>query len=604
MVTQTLPARADVPAEYTWRLEDIYPNDSQWENDFSELAPLVEQIATYNGKLGEKETLLEALKLRDTISQKLERLFSYARMRRDEDNTNAHYQALADRAMALWSRIGEVTAYFSPELLQIGHEKIQSFMVQSDGLRLYEHEMHDLFREQEHMLSAPEEALLAAAGEIAGGPSQTYDMLTDADMTFGTIEDEEGQTVELTQGQYFRYIRSTNRKVRENAFHTFHKAYTNQRNTIATLYATQVKSDLFYSRARKYSSSLEASLSKDNIPVDVYTGLIEAVHGRMNLLHRYMEMRKRVLKLNDLHMYDLHVPLLPEVDAIITYNEATEMVAEAVKPMGEGYGVGVKEGFSSRWTDVYETPNKSSGAYSWGVYGVHPFMLLNYQENLRDVFTLAHEMGHSMHTYYSFKSQPYLYSNYTLFVAEVASTLNEEMLIHHLLENTNDRSVRMAVVNYSLEQFRTTLYRQTMFAEFEKIAHERAEAGEALTAEMLSQVHYDLNKLYHGSGVDVDKDVEIEWARIPHFFRSFYVYKYSTGMSAAVALSRQIINEGQPAVDRYIKFLSSGGSDYSINLLKGAGVDMASPEPVKQALDLFEQRLDEMDELLSASKPS
>ncbi|MDQ6694440.1 MAG: oligoendopeptidase F, partial [Chloroflexota bacterium] len=524
MVTQTLPARADVPAEYTWQLEDIYPNDSRWEQEFTEITPLVEQIAGYQGKLGEQKSLLEALKLRDTISQKIERLFSYARMRRDEDNTNAHYQALADRAMALWSHVGEVTAYFSPELLGVGHAKINEFMSQSKELSLYRHEMDDLFREEEHMLSGPEEALLAAAGEIAGGPSQAYDMLTDADMTFGTIEDEEGRTVELTQGQYFRYIRSTNRKVRENAFHTFHKAYTNQRNTIATLYATQVKADIFYSRARKYGSSLEGSLSKDNIPVGVYNGLITAVHERMGLLHRYLDLRKRVLKLDELHMYDLHVPLLPEVDAVIPYSEATQMVAEALQPMGEEYSAAAREGFSSRWTDVYETPNKSSGAYSWGVYGVHPFMLLNYQENLRDVFTLAHEMGHSMHTYYSYKTQPYLYSGYTLFVAEVASTLNEELLIHHLLESTQDRAVRMAVVNYSLEQFRTTLYRQTMFAEFEKIAHERAEAGEALTAEMLSGVHYELNKQYHG-GMSVDKDVEIEWARIPHFFRSFYVYK-------------------------------------------------------------------------------
>ena len=361
-----------------------------------------------------------------------------------------------------------------------------------------------------------------------------------------------------------------------------------------------MKSDIFYARSRKYGSSLEAALFRDNIPVSVYENLISAVHERLPLLHRYMEMRKRALGLDELHMYDLHVPLVPEVDNSFPYERSTEMVFDAVAPLGNVYQGAVKEGFSSRWTDVYETQNKSSGAYSWGVYGVHPFMLLNHQDTLRDVFTLAHEMGHSIHTYYTFDNQPYVYANYTLFVAEVASTLNEELLTDYLLKSSDDRAVKLAVVNHSLEQFRTTLYRQTMFAEFEKIAHERAEAGEALTAEMLSAVHLDLNRKYHGDGVAVDEDVAIEWARIPHFYRSFYVYKYATGMSAAVALSQQILNEGQPAVDRYLNFLSRGSSTYSIDLLRDAGVDVSSPEPVKQALDRFEKRLDEMEELLGA----
>ncbi|MBF6613317.1 MAG: oligoendopeptidase F [Chloroflexi bacterium] len=601
MVTKALPARSEVATEYKWDLEAVYPQDTGWEAEFAQVAPLLDEIKEYQGQLSETgETLLKAWKLRDEINLHIERLYSYARMRRDEENTDARYQALADRAQALWTHAEEVLSFFDPELLQSGRDKIEQLMGSNEELRLYEHQLDDLFREQEHMLGASEEALLAAAGEIAAGPSQIYDMLTDADMTYGTIKDEDGQEVELTQGRYLRYLRSADRRVRAEAFTTFHKAFTDKRNTIATCYSTQVKSDIFYARARKYGSAREASLSKDNIPLGVYDGLITAVHDNLHLLHRYMELRKRVLGLDELHMYDLHVPLLQEVDEVIPYDRATQIVAEALAPMGAEYQSTVKQGFSSRWTDVYETPNKTSGAYSWGVYGVHPFMLLNYQDNLRDLFTLAHETGHSLHTFYSHRDQPYIYSGYTLFVAEVASTLNEQLLSHYLLDSTDDKNVKLAVVNYSLEQFRTTLYRQTMFAEFEKIAHERAEAGQALTAEMLSEIHYGLNKQYHGDNVYVDEGVAIEWARIPHFYRSFYVYKYSTGMSAAVALSQQILNEGQSAVDRYLGFLSSGGSDYSINLLRKAGVNMASPQPVRQALKLFEQRLDHMEELLGA----
>lgn len=599
MATKTVPSRSEIAEEHKWNLEAIYSQDGQWEDDFTALSPLVQKMEDYKGRMGESAaTLLEAFQLRDRIGEQMSRLFSYARMRRDEDNTNAHYQALTDRAQGLWTRVQEATAYLNPELLEIGADKIEVFMQENDNLRLYDHELDDLFREAKHMLSEREEALLAGVGELSSGPETTYDMLTSADMTYGTIKDEEGAEVELSQGRYFRYVRSSDRRVREDAFHTFHTAFHKNRNTIASTYSTQVKSDIFHARTRKYGSALEASLSHDNIPVSVYTGLIDAVHENLPLMERYLQLRKRILGLDELHMWDLHVPLVPEADEEIPYERATEMVTDAVAPMGKDYLAGVRLGFSSRWTDVFETNNKTPGAYSWGVYGVHPFMLLNYQDNLRDVFTLAHEMGHSMHTYYSFKTQPFVYSEYTLFVAEVASTLNEEMLIHHLLETTESRNVKLAVVNYSLEQFRTTLFRQTMFAEYEKLAHERVEAGEALTAELLSQIHYDLNKLYHGTGIVVDEDVAIEWARIPHFYHSFYVYKYSTGISAAVALSQQIINEGQPAVDRYITFLSKGGSDYSINLLREAGVDMTSPQPVRQALYMFGKRLDQMEELL------
>ncbi len=599
MTTKTLPVRNEIPTEYKWNLEAVYPEDVQWESEYAELGPLLEEIKKYRGRLGEGgDTLLAALNLKNNINERIERLFTYARMRRDEDNTNSHYQALTDRARAIWVRSEETTAFFNPELLAAGRETIERLTKQTKGLELYSHLFDDLFRAQEHMLNEQGESLLAAAGEVASAPGQIYEMLTDADMKFGTITDEEGQEVELTQGRYVRYIRSYNRNVREQTFKSFHIPFDKQRNTIASCYASQVKSDIFSSRARKFNSSLEAALFQDNIPASVYENLIQAVHNNMDLMYRYMDLRKRLLKLPKLHMYDLHVPLVSEVNESIEYGRATEMVTEAFAPLGEQYQEAVKEGFRSRWTDVYETPNKTSGAYSWGVYGVHPFMLLNYQDTLRDVFTLAHETGHSIHTYYSYRKQPYLYSGYSLFVAEVASTLNEELLTNYLLKSTDDRDLKRSVINNSLEQFRGTLYRQTMFAEFEKLAHEHAEAGEALTSESLSKMHYDLNVLYHGDNVDVDEEVAIEWARIPHFYRSFYVYKYATGISAAVALSQQILNEGQPAVDRYLRFLSSGGSDYSINLLRDAGVDMTAPTPVDQALKLFGQRIGEMEELL------
>ncbi len=600
MTTSTLPTRDEVAAEYKWKLEDIFSNNSQWEDEFSQLPSVIEEIKSYSGRLGESgPVLLAAFKLRDDIGLKMERLYTYARMRRDEDNTNATYQAYEDRARALWSRVGEAEAYFNPELLEVGQEKINGFLETTDGLKVYGQVLDDLFREKEHLLSASEEALLAGVSEIAAGPSQIFDMLNDADLKFGEVKDEAGNDVELSQGRYLRFVLSPDRDVRRNAFMKFHDAYSSNRNTIAACYSTQVKSDIFYARARKYKSSLDAALSPDNIPASVYENLISAVHDKLPLLHRYMEMRKRALGLSELHMYDLHVPLVPETDSKFPYDRSTKMVEEAVAPLGPQYQAAVHEGITSRWTDVYETQNKSSGAYSWGVYDVHPLMLLNHQDTLRDVFTLAHEMGHSIHTYLTFKNQPHVYANYTLFVAEVASTLNEELLADYMLKSSDDRSVKLAVVNHSLEQVRTTLFRQTMFAEFEKIAHERAEGGEALTADLLSEIHFDLNKLYHGDGVNVDEQIGIEWARIPHFYRSFYVYKYATGISSAIALSQKILQEGQPAVDRYLQFLSRGSSMYSVDLLRDAGVDVTTPEPVLQALDSFEKRLDEMEELLS-----
>jgi oligoendopeptidase F len=600
MSVNTLPARSEIETKYKWNLEGVYSEDALWEREYEACKPLITDVSRFRGRLGESgATLLEALQARDALMERISKLFSYAYMRRDEDTTNTHYQALADRVRALWVRAQEALSYYNPEILAVGEERVAAMVLDRKDLTLYSQVFDDLFREKEHMLSEPEEALLAAAGDMAGGPEQIYDMLTNADLKFGTIVDENGQETELTHGRYQKFILSTDRRVRHDAFSLMLGTYDKYRNSISACYAAEVKKNVFYARARKYSSAQEASLSPDNIPVSVYDNLISSVNDNLHLLYRYLRLRKRIMGLDDLRMYDLYVPLVAEAEEEMPYEEATRTVLDALAPMGDEYCAAVRHGFESRWTDVYETPNKTPGAYSWSVYGYHPFMLLNWQDTLRDVFTLAHEMGHSIHTYFSQKNQPFVYSDYTLFVAEVASTLNEELLTQHLLATTSDRTLRAAVVNHSLEQFRTTLYRQTMFAEFEKEAHRRAEAGEALTPDLLAEIHSALNDKYYGAEVETEPLIGVEWARIPHFYRNFYVYKYSTGMAAALALSRQIISEGTSAVDRYIGFLSGGSSLYSVDLLKGAGVDITSPEPVDQALQVFRERLDEMERLLT-----
>jgi oligoendopeptidase F len=599
MAVNTLPARSEIDPKYKWNLEGVYSEDTLWEQEYTALTPLIEGVARFHGRLAESpSTLLSAMQARDELYERLSKLLNYAFMRRDEDTTNTHYQALADRVRALYVRAQEAFSFYNPEILEVGEERVNAYMDQEEGLKLYAQVFDDLFREKEHMLSEREEALLAAMGEVASGPEQIYDMLTNADVEFGTIIDEEGQETQLTHGRYQRFIISTDRRVRADAYNLLLNTYKTYRNTIAACYSTEVKKNIFYARARKYGSALEGSLAPDNIPTSVYTNLIEAVNRNLPLLHRYLQLRKRVMGLDTLKMYDLYVPLVPEAEEKMAYDQATGTVLDSLAPLGERYMGAARQGFESRWTDVYETPNKTPGAYSWHVYGHHPFMLLNWQDTLRDVFTLAHEMGHSIHTYFSHQTQPYVYSDYTLFVAEVASTLNEELLTQHLLANTRSKELRMAVVNHSLEDFRTTIFRQTMFAEFEKTAHERAEAGEALTPDLLADIHRELNTRYYGAEVEIDDLIGYEWSRIPHFYRNFYVYKYATGMSAALALSRQILNEGQPAVDRYIGFLSGGSSKYSVDLLKGAGVDITSPEPVDQALRVFEERLNEMEGLL------
>lgn len=593
-----LPKRSEIPQEMKWKIEDLYASNEQWERDFQEVKNLTVKIQDFEGKLGDSaENLYDCLKTQDLLAEKMGRLYAYARMRRDEDNTNPTYQALTDRAATLSVHVSSATAFVVPEILQIPSDRIHSFLEQEDGLKLYRFALEEIIRTRDHVLSPAEEQLLAQVGELAHGPSTIFGMLNNADMKFPNIKDENGDEVELTKGRYIQFLESKDRDVRRNAFETLYATYRKQINTLAAILQASIKKDVFYASVRNYESARQAAMDEDNIPLDVYDNLISTVHEYLPEMYRYVRLRKKLLGLNELHMYDLFAPIVKDVEFKITYDEAKETVAKGLAPMGVEYGKILHEGFNTGWIDVHENIGKTSGAYSWGSYGTHPFVLLNWQDNMNNMFTLAHEMGHAIHSYYTHKTQPFTYSDYTIFVAEVASTCNEALLLEYLLETTTDPREKMYLLNHHLEGFRGTVFRQTMFAEFEKITHAKVEAGEPLTSEALNRIYRELNEKYYGPEMVIDEEIDMEWARIPHFYNAFYVYKYATGFSAATALSQQILQEGKPAVERYINFLKGGSSDYSINLLKGAGVDMTSPQPIRNALDVFKKRLDEMEKL-------
>lgn len=592
-----LRERSEIDERYKWRLEDIYENEELWEEDYRKVKELLKEIVKFKGKIRTSKDLLEVLKLNDQIGMTASKIFAYARMRRDEDNTNSKYQALSDKAMRLNIEVMSATSFIVPEILSIETEKLRNMIEELEELKIYKQYIEDLIRYKPHVLSPEEEKILAEAETLAESVSTIYSMLNHADLRFPTIKDENGNEVELTHGNFISFMQSKDRNVRKAAFEALYDTYKKFINTFASTLAGSVKKDIFYAKARKYNSSLEASLFEDNVSVEVYNNLIETVHSRLDVLHRYVRLKKKLLKLDELHMYDLYVPLIQEYDKEFTYEEAIELVLEGLKPLGEEYIDLLKKGFESRWVDVYENRGKTSGAYSWGAYGTHPYVLLNFQGKLNDVFTIAHEMGHSLHTYYSNATQPYVYAGYKIFVAEVASTCNEAILMDYLLKNSKDEKERLYVLNHFLEEFRGTVFRQVMFAEFEKLIHEMAERGEPLTAEVLNKKYYELNKLYYGDDIVVDEEISYEWARIPHFYRNFYVYKYATGFSAAIAISQMILNEGEKAVERYKEFLKSGSSDYPLNLLKKAGVDLTTPKPVNDALDVFEKLLDEFEKM-------
>ncbi len=597
--TKQLPKRDEVPKEYTWNLEDIFATDEAWEKEFKQVQELMPDLTSFKGKLGESaDTLYQALTKQDEIAERFGRLFTYAHMRYDQDTGNSYYQGLNDRASGLASKLGQSMAFLVPEILSIPEDKLSQFLKEHEKLKRYEHALNEINEQRPHVLNESEESILAQVAEVTANPGKTFGMLNNADITFPNIKDEDGEEVPVTHGRILNFFESDNRRVRRDAFEAVYGTYKKYRNTLASTLNGQVKKNLFSANVRKYETARKAALSKNHIPEIVYDRLVETVNKNLHLLHRYVRLRKRVLKLDEIHNYDLYTPLVKDVDMTVTYEEAKELVLKGIEPLGEDYVKIVEEGYKNRWIDVYENKGKRSGAYSSGAYGTMPYILMNWQDNVNNMFTLAHELGHSMHSYFSRKHQPFHYSDYTIFVAEVASTVNEALLNDYLLKTTEDKKKKMYLLNHFLEGFRGTVFRQTMFAEFEQLIHEKAAAGEALTPDLLEKEYYGLNEKYFGNDMTVDDDIALEWSRIPHFYMNFYVYQYATGYSAAAALSRQILEEGEPAVKRYLEFLKSGSSDYPIEVLKKAGVDMTSPEPIQEAMSLFEQTLDEMEQLL------
>lgn len=594
---ENMKKRSQMDARYQWKLEDIYASLEKWEEDYRKAKAAIDAAAACQGKLGTAEGLYAGISAMDAASCIVTRLFTFARMRRDEDNANTTYQALTDRAQALAVEMDASTSFMTPEMLMIGREKIEGFFAQEPRLEQYRRTIESQLRMEAHTLSPAEERLLAQAGEMATAPDTIYSMLTDADFTFGTVKNEDGVEVELTEGRYVPMLQSADRRVRKDAYETLYKRYHEFSNTIAATYAASIKKDIFFAKARGYASSREQSLFENEIPEKVYDALIEAVHRHLPAMHRYLELRKKALGVDELHFYDIYVPIIPDVDMGVEYDTACRMVTEGLAPLGEKYIEDLKHAFTDGWIDVYENQGKTSGAYSWGAYGTHPYVLLNYEKTLDNIFTLAHELGHSMHTFYSDRNQSFLNSQYPLFLAEIASTTNEAILLAKLKEKTTQKAQLMALCNYQLEQMRGTVIRQTMFAEFEREVHGMAMRGEALTEESMTAVYRRLNEEYY-AGCVVDDEIAIEWMRIPHFYRAFYVYQYATGYSAAVAFSRRVLSGDEEKLQQYLGFLSAGSSEPPLEILRKAGVDMESPEPVEECLKTFEETLALLEKLM------
>ncbi len=597
--SKSLPKREELLQQDTWDLEAIYATNDKWEEEFNEVKGLLPELKEFQGKLGESaETLYHYFQKQDELTKKLGKLYTYAHMRYDQDTTNSFYQGLNDRASNLATQVSSSLSFAVPEILSLPEETIQTYVKEYKELALYKHALDEINRQRPHVLSKEEEALLADVSEVTASASTTFGMLNNADLKFPEIKDENGDEVEVTHGRYIRFLESSDQRVREDAFKAVYGTYDRFKNTFASTLAGTVKKDNFFARTRKFESARQAALDSNNIPEEVYENLVKTVNDHLHLLHRYVDIRKRALNVDELHMYDLYTPLVQDVKMEVPYEEAKNLVLESLKPMGEEYVGIVKEGLEKRWIDVHENAGKRSGAYSSGAYGTMPYILLNWQDNVNNLFTLTHEIGHSVHSYYTREYQPYPYADYSIFVAEVASTCNEALLNHYMLNKTKNKQEKLYLLNHHLEGFRGTVFRQTMFAEFEQAIHVRAANGEPLTPELLTKIYYDLNLKYFGENVVIDKEIGLEWSRIPHFYYNFYVYQYATGFSAAASLSKQILEEGESAVSRYIDFLKAGSSDYPIEVLKKAGVDMTTSKPIEDALKVFEEILDEMEDLL------
>ena len=591
--------RWEIEEKDTWRLEDMVESDARWEELFAQAKEEIGGYERFQGRLGESaDTLYECLAFDDALSQKLELLYVYARMRSDQDTAQETYQDMFSRAQTLSFKAGEASAFVVPEILAIPEDTLAGYRQSDNGIRHFDRVFEQILAKKAHTLPKEQELLLAQSQDATQGYSQIFTMFNNADVKFPAITGENGEELAVTHGNYISLMENQDRRIRRDAFLSLYSAYAQFSNTLAASFASNAKQAVFYARARGYASSRQYYLGENEVPEAVYDNLLEAVHRHLGGMHRYAALRKKALGLDELHMYDLYVPLVKEADRKYSFEEAKAMVREGLKPLGEEYGAILEEGFNRRWSDVYENGGKRSGAYSWGTYGSHPYVLMNFHGTLNDVFTLAHEMGHSIHTWYSDHNQPYTYAGYKIFVAEVASTCNEALLIRHLLERSADKRERAYLLNHFLESFRGTLFRQTMFAEFEKIVHERAASGGSLTAGALCQIYHGLNEAYFGPDTVVDPQIDYEWERIPHFYTPFYVYQYATGFSAAVAISSRILKGEPGALEGYKEFLKGGCAKKPVELLKLAGVDMGSPAPVEEALKLFEELLEEFADCL------
>ena len=593
-------SREEIDSKYKWDLSSMFPSDEAFEAGLEELKAYCPKLLAFKGKISTSaQALLEFLQLEDQMTLLLYKIINYAERKSDEDTRVAKYQAYVANATSAYTQVGEATSWFAAELLAIPVESVEKFYAEVPALEFYRRKLNKILNQREHTLSAEEEALLARAEELAVQPTNIFSMFDDADLTFDDAVDSEGKTHKLTSGSFVPLLMDADRVLRESAFKQLYSRFGEFRNTSAAILTSQVKNLQFFSSSRKYASSLEAALAENEIPVEVYNNLIDAVHQNFPAFYKYVDLRKRVMGLDELHFWDVYTPLVDDVDMKFTYEEACDLIVKALAPMGEEYVNLVKKGLESRWVDVYETPGKRSGAYSAGGKGMNPVMLLNFQGGLDDVYTLIHEMGHSLHTYFSSHNQEITYSDYSIFVAEVASTCNEALLSHYLLEHETDPARHAYILNHFLEGFRGTIYRQCMFAEFERDISQMNADGVALNAEVLSERYGKLCAEYFGPGIELDEEIKLEWSRIPHFYYNFYVYQYCIGFSAAIALSQRILSEGEPAVKDYIGYLSGGCSKTPIELLRGAGVDMATPDPVNAALKYFGELVDQLEQELN-----
>ena len=589
--------REEIPAEDKWAIEDLYATDDAWEQDLKTVSEDQKYLAAFAGKLADPENLYAYLRRSEELNVKADRLGNYCMRKADEDTRNATYQAMQGKFMSVFVELGAATSFDTPEIMAIDHEDMERFYGSYPALERYRRYLTNLRRRKAHTLSAAEEKILAAAGEMADAPDNIYGAFADADITFPDAVDAKGEKHPLTQGTFVPLEESPDRVLRKSAYENLYDGFDGFKNTAAAILNTQNKQLKFFAETRKYANAFERSLDRTDVPTSVYLNLIEAVHENLPRMHRYVSLRKKLLGLEHLHFYDIYTPLVSGVDRKIPYAEAKQTIYDALHPLGDDYRAILKEGFESRWIDVYQNKGKRSGAYSAGA-AVHPFVLMNYSGTLDSQFTLAHEMGHAIHSYLSNKHQNPIDADYVIFVAEVASTCNEALLMEHLLSKTTDRKERAYLINHFLDQFKGTIYRQTMFAEFELNIGKLVAEGQTLTADVLCAEYKRLNELYYGPDMVVDDRIAMEWARIPHFYYNYYVFQYATGYAAAIALSRRILREGEPAVKDYLNFLSGGCSRSPIDLLKGAGVDMTSTEPVSQALNLFGELLDEMEALM------